>query len=183
MSEKIVQWFADTLGADFPVEVVVFIISALPVLEINGGLIFARLVDMPLWEAFVIGVLGNMLPVPFILLFIIKLLEWMKKTPFRKISFWLERLANKNIEKLEKKAGGNRETAEKKYDQITFWGMVIFLALPFGGTGGWTGSLVAAVLHMKFTKALWAVFAGVLAQAFVMAILCYGVPELFDFFL
>ena len=162
MKESLINWFISILGGKVGKEVIVFIISMVPILELRGGLIAAgpALLDVPMWEAIPICIVGNLLPVPFILLLITKIFDWLKKTKtFRPM-----------VEKLEKKAMGKSANIEK----YEFWGLVAFVGIPLPGTGAWTGSLIAALLGVRFRKAFPAVVLGVLRAALIMCWLSYG---------
>ncbi|MDO4323778.1 MAG: small multi-drug export protein [Lachnospiraceae bacterium] len=146
-------------------ELVVFLISMLPVLELRGGLLAAAWMGLPLERAAAACIAGCLLPVPFILLLIRRILRWMKGFALTK------RLA----ERLEKHA-------LEKSDEIRryeFWGLVIFVGIPLPGTGAWTGSLIAALLGIRFSKAMLAVSIGILLSAAVMSGLSYGILDLF----
>lgn len=162
MKEALINWFITTLGGKVGKEVIVFIISMVPILELRGGLIAAgpALLDVPMWEAIPICIIGNILPVPFILLLITKIFDWMKKT----------KLFRPMVEKLEKKAMSKSANIEK----YEFWGLVAFVGIPLPGTGAWTGSLIAALLGVRFRKAFPAVVLGVLLAAVIMTLLSYG---------
>ena len=106
------------------------------------------------WLNYVISVVGNMLPVPIILLFVKIVLDWMKKVKgLSRIALWVEAKADKNKGKIEKYA---------------YLGLFIFVAVPLPGTGAWTGSLIAALMKMKFWKSLLFVFLGVLSAGVIM---------------
>lgn len=141
-------------------ELVVFLISMLPVLELRGGLLAASWMEIPLWRAAAVCIAGCFLPVPFILLLIRRILRWMKRFALTK------RLAAR----LE-------EHALEKSDEIRryeFWGLMIFVGVPLPGTGAWTGSLIAALLGIRFSKAVLAIFIGILLSAAMMSGLSYG---------
>ena len=105
--------------------------------------------------------MGNILPIPFILLLIRHVLEWMKKVPcFRGIALWLEHKAMSKKGQIE------------KYE---FWGLMLFVGIPLPGTGAWTGALVASLLRMKFGKAFGAILVGISLATVIMSILSYGV--------
>ena len=161
MSEAI-QNFLDGI---FSNEAVVFILSLLPVSEIRGGMIAARLYDMNLLLAFLISYIGNMLPIPFILLFLKQVFKVMRKIPFlKKIVDWLDRKAEKNSQKL------------RKYE---FWGLFLLVAIPLPGTGAWTGALVANFLNMRMKRSFPAIAIGVAGAGLIMTILLYAMPSLF----
>ncbi len=155
MTETLVQWFVETLGGSAAKEVVIFVISMIPILELRGGLLAAgpAFLDVEMWRAIPICIVGNLIPVPFILLLITKIFSWLKGT----------KLFRPMVEKMERKAMSKKDQIEK----YEFWG------LP--GTGAWTGSLIAALLGIKFKKAFPAVILGVLLAAFLMTILSYTI--------
>lgn len=153
-----------TALAGVPKELVAFIISALPLTECRGGLIAARLMGLEFWKAFPICVIGNLLPVPFIVLFIEKIFKWLKNTRFVKL-----------INKLEEKAQKHAKTI-MKHKKL---GLFIFVAIPLPGTGAWTGALVAALFKFNVKDALISISCGVLVAAIIMSILSYFIPGLF----
>ena len=128
-------------------------------------MIVAKIFDIPFIKAFLICYLGNMIPMPFILLFIRKILEFMKK----------HNILKKFIEKMEGRADKNRDKI-MRYKQ---WGLLLFIAIPLPGTGGWTGSLFAALLDIDFKKALPIVALGVFIADLIMSVLTYGVGAIF----
>ena len=130
--ESLVTWFATTLGPYISEKAVVFLISMMPLLELRGGLLASSLLKVSAVQAIPICIIGNILPIPFILLFIKKIFQWMKKIKcFRGL-----------IEKLENRAMGRSE----KIQQYEFWGLVLFVGIPLPGTGAWTGALIASLL-------------------------------------
>lgn len=165
MVESIVQWFVDVFANKIGGPLTAFIVSVMPVLECRGGMIVAKLFDIPFLKAFTICYIGNMLPIPFILLFIRKILEFMKK----------HNILKGFIEKMEGRADKNRDKI-MRYKQ---WGLLLFIAIPLPGTGGWTGSLFAALLDIDFKKALPIVALGVLIADLIMSVLTYGIGAVF----
>ena len=171
--DSLVQWFTANLSGVISKEAIIFIISMIPILELRGGLLAASpaLLNVPILRAIPICIVGNILPIPFILLLITPIfnwmkgtkhvLEWMKKVPcFRGIALWLERKAMSKKGQIE------------KYE---FWGLMLFVGIPLPGTGAWTGALVASLLHMKFGKAFGAILVGIALATVIMSILSYGV--------
>lgn len=157
------NFFLETVGKRW----CVFFCSMIPIIELRGAIPMGAAFGLPWWQTFLISVIGNMLPVPFILLFINAILSWMEGCRvklFNKFAGWLLRKAEKNREKIEKYA---------------FWGLAIFVGVPLPGTGAWTGSLVGAVVHLKFWKALLSALIGVLAAGVVMTMISYGVAAIF----
>ena len=158
--EGIAAWFAAHLGQYISAKAVVFIVSLLPLLECRGGLIVASLLGVDLVEAIPICVIGNFLPIPFILLFIKKIFEWLSRFgPTEKI-----------VRKLEDRAAKKSDALEKG----EFLGLMLFVGIPLPGTGGWTGSLIAALLDVDFKKALVAEILGILIATVIMSIVSYG---------
>jgi len=158
--EAIVEWYNSGLGTWLPKEVFVFLLSMVPVIELRGGLVAASLLNIPLLWANVLCIAGNLIPVPFILLFLKKLFEWMKKHNILvKLVTWLEESAAK------KSKGAERG------EFIFLW---LFVGIPLPGTGAWTGSLVASTIHYDFKKSCIAVTLGVLTAAIIMDIISYG---------
>ena len=158
--EKLAAAFAVTLGKYVSKEAVVFIISMIPILELRGGLIVLKLLEVPITTAIPLCIIGNIIPIPFILLFIKQIFKWMKKI----------RLFRGLVEKLEQKAMGKSDNI-KKYE---FWGLVLFVGIPLPGTGAWTGSLIAALLDIDFKKAVLAELLGIAIATVIMSIFSYG---------
>ncbi len=158
--ESLVTWFVDTLGGKISKELIVFIISMVPILELRGGLLAASVMNIPIVRAIWLCVIGNIIPVPFILLLITPIFNWLKQTDtFRPM-----------VEKLENRAMSKKDQIEK----YQFWGLVLFVGIPLPGTGAWTGSLIASLLGMKFKKAFPAVIIGICMATVIMSIVSYG---------
>ena len=132
-----------------------------PVIELRGGIPFGVAKGLSLPVAFAVSVIGNLLPVPFILLFIRAIFDWMRLKSRR-----LDGLVTRMEEKAEKKKG----TIEK----YKWWGLVIIVAIPLPGTGAWTGALVAALMDVRIKRALPAIFLGVLIAGIIVCYLTYG---------
>ncbi len=158
--EKLAAAFAVTLGKYVSKEAVVFIISMIPILELRGGLIVSTLLEVPITTAIPLCIIGNIIPIPFILLFIKQIFKWMKKI----------RLFRGLVEKLENKAMSKSDNI-KRYE---FWGLVLFVGIPLPGTGAWTGSLIAALLDVDFKKAVLAELLGIAIATVIMSIFSYG---------
>ena len=163
MKEAIANFFLETVGE----ELCVFFCSMLPIIELRGAIPLGAGFGLPWWQTYLIAIVGNMLPVPIILLFVKSVLTWMKGC---KIKFF-NRIANKMFEKAEK----NREKIEK----YAFWGLALFVAIPLPATGAWTGTLVAALFDMKFWKSLLSALIGVMIAGVVMTLISYGVVAAF----
>ncbi len=163
MQQALINWFADNLSW-LPREAVVFVISMIPILELRGGLIAASLLGVGYVKAVIICIIGNVIPVPFILLFINKIFEVMKKT--KTFSGLVGKLEDKAMSKSDK---------IKKYE---FAGLVLFVGIPLPGTGAWTGSLIAALLRVNLKKAFPAVLCGLLLATAIMSVITSLIPYL-----
>lgn len=133
-----------------------------PVLELRGAIPYGAANGLDIVSAVIISVIGNMIPIPFILIFVRSIFNWMK----RKNAF-----LGKIAERFEKKAEGKKEEV-LKYE---FWGLAIFVAIPLPGTGAWTGALVAAMLDMQLKRALPSIFIGVLIAGIIIGLTTAGV--------
>ncbi|MGN0556360.1 MAG: COG2426 family protein [Acutalibacteraceae bacterium] len=167
MAESIQQWF-ESIGC--PPFLAIFLISLLPILELRGGLIAAALMNLHWLPSMAVCYLGNIIPVPFILIFIKKIFEWLKKIgPMRRI---VEHFENKAAKKVD-------EAGER-----TGWGKILFVfafvAIPLPGTGAWTGALIASFMNMKLRHAIPTILLGVLCAGIIMLTLCFALPEVFS---
>lgn len=141
-----------------------FLSSMVPVIELRGALPFGVGLGLDPWVALVVSILGNMVPVPFIILFIRYILDWMKRfEKFRKIAEKLESKAKKHEGKIE------------KYEAL---GLFFLVAIPLPGTGAWTGSLVAALFDIRLKTAIPVIFAGVAAAGIVVFLITFGVVSI-----
>ncbi|MBR4880123.1 MAG: small multi-drug export protein [Clostridia bacterium] len=134
-------------------------ISALPIIELRGGLPVAAASGIHPAVAYFLCVIGNLLPVPFIILLWAKVFKFFKRGKFKEL-----------LEKIQAKADEKKEKV-LKYEK---WGLYIFVALPLPGTGAWTGALIAATLEMKLKDAFPVILAGVLTAGIIMTIVSYG---------
>ena len=132
-----------------------------PILELRGGLLAASWMHIDMIRAIVICVIGNIIPIPFILLLITKIFNKLKQT----------RTFKPMVEKLENKALGKKDQIEK----YEFWGLVLFVGIPLPGTGAWTGALIASLLGIRFRKAFPAIILGILLATCIMTIVSYGI--------
>ena len=165
--EHLVESLINALGG-VPSEIVIFIISLFPILELRGGLIAASILHVDMWKAIPICIAGNILPIPFILLFIEKIFEWLKNTRLVKM-----------INKLEEKA----EKSAKKIMEHKNLGLLLFVGIPLPGTGAWTGSLAAALFHFKLKDASLSILGGIIMATVIMCVVSYGIPYLVGLFL
>lgn len=161
--EAIATWFAETLGQYMAPQWVVFLVSMIPLLELRGGLIVAKLLNLNILWAIPCCVIGNILPIPFILLFIKRILKWMQGIKgLRVFANWLEKRAQK------------KSTAFKKGE---FWGLALFVGIPIPGTGAWMGSLMAALFDVDIKKAVLAELLGLAIATVIMSLVSYGLLD------
>ena len=154
------------LSTTFGKIIATFFISMVPVIELRGAIPIGVGYGLPYWAAVIISVIGNLVPVPFIILFIRKIFELMRK--------WLPKLDG-IVTKLEKRAESKSDVVQK----YAFWGLFILVAIPLPGTGAWTGALVAAMLDMRLKRAFPAIALGVLGAATIVTFVTYGAEALF----
>ncbi len=157
---SLITWFMEVLEGKISREMIVFVISMVPILELRGGLLAASFLNIDIVRAIWFCVIGNIIPVPFILLLITPVFRWLKST----------RTFRPMVEKLESRAMGKSEQIEK----YQFWGLVLFVGIPLPGTGAWTGSLIASLLGVRFKKAFPAVLLGIVIATVIMSVLSYG---------
>lgn len=160
MTETITDYLVGLFQGTIPSELIIFIISMFPVLELRGGMIAAKLLGVELYKAFVICYIGNILPIPFILLFIRRIFQFLKKF----------KATGKLIEKLEASSMRKSEKVKKN----SKWGLLTFVAIPLPGTGGWTGALIAALLDMRIKISFPVIALGVLIANLIMSVFSYG---------
>ena len=157
--QELCEQFASFLTTHgIPNEIVIFIISMCPVLECRLGMVTGiGILQMPVWESFIICFIGNILPIPFILLLINKIFEWLKKIPgVQKPIIWLEQKTLKKRDKI---------------DKYGVWGLLLFVAIPLPGTGAWTGSLLASLLNLNRKKSFVVISMGVLIATILMLVI------------
>ena len=145
-----------------------FLVAMVPVVELRGAIPFGVVRGLNLWTAIIASVLGNLVPVPFIILFIRRIFAWMRAHMPK-----LDGL----VTRMEKKAEKNRAAVEK----YAFWGLAILVAIPLPGTGTWTGALVAAMMEMRLKRAFPAIVIGVVIAGVIVSIVTYGAQAIFSF--
>ena len=158
MTDAIKSFFVDILGAEGGV----FLCSMIPIIELRGAIPMGFILGLPWWKTFIISIIGNILPVPFILLFIRAVIQWMSRSKvklFNKVANWLLAKVDKNKDKIQKYA---------------FWGVAAFVGIPLPATGAWTGSLVAAMIDMKFWKAFLSACIGAVVAGIIVTLIAYG---------
>ncbi len=163
MAETLANYIVDLLQNKIPGELIAFLVSLLPILELRGGLIAANLLGVKLIPAFIICFIGNMLPIPFILLFIEKIFNWLRD----------KKGLGAVVRYCEKKADKNRD----KIDKYGLWGLLILVAIPLPGTGAWTGALVAALMRLDIKKSLPVIAAGVIIAGVIVSLVMYGAVD------
>lgn len=180
----------------------VFLISMLPIIELRGAVPVGAALGIPFYWNALAAVIGNILPVPFILLFIPKLLDLLSRFRiFRPIVLWLRKKADKHSAKIigeDKGAEGapqqdgtvqNAEildtgvgqTQKKRIRAATFLGLLLFVMIPCPGTGAWTGSLVAALFDLPKKQSFFAALLGVIGCAVIMCLASYGILGFLSF--
>ena len=145
---------------------ITFVVSMLPVLELRGAIPLGVSLGLHIWPATLVSILGNMVPVPFIILFTRRVFEFLRARSAR-----LERL----VTRLEQRAEGKWETVNK----YKLLGLVIFVAIPLPGTGAWTGALIAAVMDIRIKNAIPAIFIGVIIAAILISGITFGFTAIF----
>lgn len=135
--------------------------AMMPILEIRGAIPVGVASGLDPWLAFAVGFVGNMLPIPILILLTRKIIEWLKKhNMLVKLTAWLENKGSKGAQKVQK---------------YSFWGLFILVAIPLLGTGAWTGALVASLLDMRLKRALPAIAMGVAVAGLIVLLVTYGV--------
>lgn len=160
MVDSLVESIVTALGGKVSSEFIAFFVSLFPVLELRGGLIAAKLMDIEFIRAFIICYIGNMLPIPVILLFIRKIFKLLKRN--KKVEEAIEKLEARSLRKADK---------VKKY---RLWGLLLFVAIPLPGTGAWTGALIADLLDIRIKHSLPTIAIGVLIAGIIVSSLSYG---------
>ena len=160
----LMTWLTQQQGGEV---VFTMLVSMLPVIELLGAIPFGVALGLNPWLAFFASIIGNILPLPFIVVYIRRIFLWMRRH--------MPKL-NALVDKLEQKAHLKGRTVTK----YKYLGLMIFVAIPLPGTGGWTGALVAAFLDMPLRKAVPSIFAGVLTAGIAISILTFGVASLFS---
>ena len=139
--------------------IITFLIAMIPLVELRGAVPYAISSGIPLWQALLIGVIGNMLPVPIIFFFARHILEWGKEKPIIGNFFtWCLNKGHRGGQKLEEAAG----------DKGIFWALLLFVGIPLPGTGAWTGTLAASILDWDFKRSVLAVMLGVVLAGLIM---------------
>lgn len=162
--ESLIKELVEKLNTSLGSELIIFLISMTPLLELRGGLLAAKFLNVDLRMAFPICVIGNLLPIPFTLLFIKKSFNWLKNTRFVKAIDRFEQRLRKKSESI------------LKYETL---GLFLFVAIPLPGTGAWTGAGAASLLEMPLKNSIISIFLGVISAGIIMALISYGFLGLF----
>lgn len=136
-----------------------------PVVELRGAIPYGVIAGLDVHEAFLLAVIGNLVPIPFLVVFTRKVFEWLRTK-----SEWLDRL----VHRLEAKADKNKVLVER----YKFFGLMLLVAIPLPGTGAWTGALVAAMLDMRLKRAMPAIIVGVIVAGVIVTSVTYGAGAL-----
>lgn len=159
----LIEWLTQTeLGAVLST----VLVSMAPIIELRGGIPWGVAHGLPHWVAFLAAVVGNLIPLPFIVVYIRRIFKWIRRH--------LPQLDHL-LDGLEAKA----HLKGRKVNKYKYLGLMIFVAIPLPGTGGWTGALAAAFLDMRLSKALPSMFAGVLIAGFLITGITYGFTSIF----
>lgn len=158
----LMQWLTETMAGEF---LLTMLVSMVPVIELRGGIPFGVAAGLPVWMAMLASVIGNLIPVPFIIVYIRRIFQWMRRR--------MPRFGGM-IDKLEAKA----HLKGQKVQKYQYFGLALFVAIPLPGTGAWTGALAAAFLDMRLRKALPSIVAGVAVAGVVVSAITYGVASI-----
>ncbi len=144
--------------------IIIFLISMVPLIELRGAIPYAVGFHLPMVQSYIICIVGNMVPMPFIFLFARRILEWGKDKRYigKFFTFCLEK-GHKGGEALKQKAGRG-----------LFWALLLFVGIPLPGTGAWTGTLAASILDMDFKTSMAAVLGGVVLAGVIMGLVSSG---------
>ena len=164
MLESLSYWFHHTAAGEF---LLTALISMIPVAELRVGVPAGVAMGLPIPMALLAGVLGNMLPVPFVILFIRRIFKWIR-VHIPKLGGLVDRLEARAYAKIEHGSLVRRQ----------IWGLLLFVAIPLPGTGAWTGSLIAALMDLRLKNAVPVIFLGVVIAGAITTALTYGVTAL-----
>ena len=152
----------DTVGGEM---LLTLLVSMIPIIELRGGVPFGVALGLPVQQAFAAALVGNLIPVPFIILFVRRVFYWIR-TGIPKLGSMVDRLEQKAWSKSDK---------VQKYE---LWGLLLFVAIPLPGTGAWTGALIAALMDMQLKRAVPVITLGVLIAGMIVTSLTYGVVSI-----
>lgn len=161
MAQTLSLWLHNTASGEF---FLTMLISMVPVVELRGGVPAGVAMGLPIPLALLAGVIGNMIPVPFVILFIRRIFKW--------IRVYIPKLGGL-IDRLEQRA--YRKMNNENLVRLQAWGLLMFVAIPLPGTGAWTGALIAALMDLRLKNAVPVIFVGVVIAGLIMTALTYGV--------
>ena len=164
MLQSLSLWLHNTAAGEF---LLTMLISMVPVVELRGGVPAGVAMGLPIPMALLAGVIGNMLPVPFVILFIRRIFKWVR--------VHIPKLGG-TIDRLEQRA--YRKMSNQNLVRWQAWGLLMFVAIPLPGTGAWTGALIAALMDLRLKNAVPVIFVGVLIAGLIMTALTYGATAL-----
>ena len=144
-------------------EIIVFIISMLPILELRGGLIAASILKVDFLLGYITSIIGNILPIPIVLLFLEKIFNFLKK--FKTTQKLVTKFENKVLSK------------KKQIDKYGYWGLILFVGIPLPGTGAWTGAALAVLLNLNKKTSFIAILLGIILASIIMSIFSYGILD------
>ena len=160
-AQSIVAFIIGIFGVSAGKIIGITFISMIPIIELRGSIPVGFVMGLPWYASLVCSIIGNMLPVPVILLFVVKVFEFMKK----------HNILTKFVNKMEQKAMNRSEKVSKG----EFWGLMLFVAIPLPGTGAWTGALIAALLKMNRRDSFLSILLGVTIAGTTITLGTYGV--------
>lgn len=161
--DGIVQSLVGALSGKISSEFIVFLVSMIPLLELRGSILAAGFMETTFVPTYIAAVLGNMLPIPFILIFIEMVFNLMEKVKF--------------LEKIPKKIKEKALSKSEQIEKYGYFGLFLFVAIPLPGTGAWTGALLSVLLGLKKGKSLFAILLGVMTAGLIMSLLAFGIIQ------
>ncbi len=161
VAQSIVAFIIGIFGVSAGKIIGITLISMIPIIELRGSIPMGFVVGLPWYASLICSIMGNILPVPVILLFVVKVFEFMKK----------HNILTKFVNKMEQKAMNRSEKVSKG----EFWGLMLFVAIPLPGTGAWTGALIAALLKMNRRDSFLSILLGVTIAGTLITLGTYGI--------
>ena len=161
VAQSIVAFIIGIFGVSAGKIIGITLISMIPIIELRGSIPMGFVVGLPWYASLICSIMGNILPVPIILLFVVKVFEFMKK----------HNILTKFVNKMEQKAMNRSEKVSKG----EFWGLMLFVAIPLPGTGAWTGALIAALLKMNRRDSFLSILLGVTIAGTLITLGTYGI--------
>lgn len=159
---ELTEFLNNTVGGEM---LLTLLVSMIPIIELRGGVPFGVALGLPVQQAFWAALVGNLIPVPFIILFVRRVFQWIRAR--------IPKLGSM-VDRLEQKAWSKSDKVQK----YELWGLLLFVAIPLPGTGAWTGSLIAALMDMKLSRCVPIIVLGVLIAGIIVTSLTYGVVSI-----